>query len=123
MHITRGLARACDRFGMRITHFSVQRDHAHLIVEAGSRACLVRGIKGLCVRIARAMNRLMQRKGAVFADRYHDRVLTTPRQTRHAIAYVLCNFRKHAVCAGLGALDPFSSGAAFEGWADRKSVV
>ncbi|MDQ3034443.1 MAG: transposase [Myxococcota bacterium] len=115
--MTRAIGAASDRFGMRIVHFSVQRDHAHLIVEAESRASLVRGIKGLCVRVARAINRAMERTGPVFADRYHERVLTTPRQVRHAIAYVLCNWRKHRVAPrSARAVDPCSSGALFDGW-------
>ncbi|MDQ3036283.1 MAG: transposase [Myxococcota bacterium] len=45
--MVRAIGAASDRFGMRIVHFSVQRDHAHLIVEAESRASLVRGITRL----------------------------------------------------------------------------
>ena len=36
---------------------------------------------------------------------------------RHAIAYVLCNARKHGVARGTpGWLDPCSSARAFDGW-------
>jgi hypothetical protein len=31
----------------------------------------------------------------VFPDRYHERVLASPRQCRNAICYVLNNFRRH----------------------------
>jgi putative transposase len=110
------LAAARERFGVRITHFSVQRDHIHLIVEAASRAALSRAMQGLSVRIARKLNAMMGRKGEVFADRYHDRVLTTPRQVRHALVYVLGNARKHGVKLALRELDPCSSAAAFTGW-------
>jgi len=115
--VATSLARARDRFGMRIVHFSVQRDHVHLIVEALERGSVSRGIKGLCVRVARALNRLMGRRGAVFADRYHDRVLTTPRQVRNALAYVICNARKHGLAPRSRTwLDPCSSARAFSGW-------
>lgn len=30
-----------------------------------------------------------------FCDRYHDEVVSTPRQARHALAYVLNNWRKY----------------------------
>jgi REP element-mobilizing transposase RayT len=117
MRIVGAIGAASDRFGMRIVHFSVQPDHAHLIVEAEGRRAIVRGIKGLCVRIARAINRVMGRRGSVFADRYHERVLTTPRQTRHAVAYVLCNARKHGLAPRSPRwLDPCSSAAHFAGW-------
>jgi hypothetical protein len=53
----------------------------------------------------------------VFADRYHHRTLTTPRQVRNALAYVLCNARKHRVAPHRsGWLDPLSSAASFDGW-------
>jgi REP element-mobilizing transposase RayT len=103
--------------GIRLAQFSVQHDHLHLIVEADDRSSLSRGVQGLSVRIARALNRMTQRTGKVFADRFHDRVLSTPRQIRTALAYVLCNARKHGKApAGRGWLDPYSSGAAFDGW-------
>jgi hypothetical protein len=50
----------------------------------------------------------------VFADRYHARVLRTPREVRHALAYVLLNGRRHGVTS-VG-IDPCSSGAWFDGW-------
>ena len=95
----------------------MQYDHLHLVVEADDRTALSRGVQGLAVRIARALNRLMQRTGKVFADRFHDRVLRSPRQVRAALAYVLCNARKHQRApAERGWLDPYSSARAFDGW-------
>ena len=41
----------------RVVHFSVQADHVHLIVEADSRLGLIRGVQGLAVRCAKAINR------------------------------------------------------------------
>nr|MDQ3036426.1 transposase [Myxococcota bacterium] len=109
----------CERFGMRLVHFSVQGDHIHLVVEAEDRRALARGMQSLCVRIARALNEMMQTTGGVFADRYHHRVLATPRQVRAALAYVLGNARRHGHAPrGSGWLDPFSSALAFDGWRD-----
>lgn len=108
---------ARERHGMRLAHYSVQNDHVHLIVEAKDEKALSRGVQGLCVRIARALNRMMGRTGKVFADRYHARVLRTPRQLRSALAYVLCNARKHARAPRVrGWLDPYSSAPCFDGW-------
>jgi REP element-mobilizing transposase RayT len=107
---------ARERLGMRLVHFSIQRDHIHLIVEVLGTLALSRGVQGLSVRIARALNRMMKRRGAVFADRYHHRVLSTARQVRNALAYVLCNGRKHGHARGSGWLDPYSSARAFDGW-------
>ena len=93
--IRRCFQRGRDRFGFRIVHFSIQGNHIHLIVEAWDERSLARGMQGLAVRIAKALNRLMQRKGAVFADHYHARQLRSPTQVANAIAYVLMNFLHH----------------------------
>ena len=85
-----------DRFGFRVTHFSVQSNHLHLIAEAESRVSLARGMKGLEVRIARGVNQVFGRRGALFAERYHAHVLKTPREVRNAIDYVLANWFRHA---------------------------
>jgi hypothetical protein len=52
-------------------------------------------MQGLGVRLARAINRAMGSRGKVFSDRYHDRILRTPREVRFALRYVLLNARKH----------------------------
>ena len=41
------LARGKEKAGFRLVHFSVQRDHLHLIVEASGRRALGRGAAGL----------------------------------------------------------------------------
>ncbi len=55
-----------ERFGFRLVHYSVQGNYLHLLVEAEDKASLARGMKGLEVRVARALNRMMKRKGRVF---------------------------------------------------------
>lgn len=106
-----------EKVGLRIVHFSVQHDHIHLIVEAQSAQALSRGIAGLCIRIARRLNKLMGKAGKVFAERFHQRVLSSPRQVRNAIRYVLLNARKHGVAPSDPRwLDPCSSARAFDGW-------
>ena len=103
-----------ERFGFRLTQFSLQSNHLHLIAEAGDGRSLSRGMQGLLVRIARALNALWKRRGSVFADRFHARALRTPREVRAALVYVLQNARHHEV--QLSGIDPFSSGAWFDGW-------
>ena len=87
--------RGRDRFGFRLVHFSVQGNHLHLVVEADDEKALERGMQGLGVRIAKALNRVMGRKGTVFADHYHARQLRSPTQVANALAYVLLNFLHH----------------------------
>ena len=62
----------------------------------------------------------------MLAERYHLRVLRTPREVRNALAYVLLNGRRHAYATGRkplgrGKVDPASSGRWFDGWRDRRS--
>ena len=91
--VRRGLA-AASHSGFRIIHYSVQNDHIHLIIEA--------------------VNHAIGRRGAVWGDRYHARALATPRAVRHALVYVLMNFKKHRTA--VGEVDPCSSAAWFDGW-------
>jgi len=89
-----------DRLGFRLAHFSVQRDHLHLICEAKDATRLSRGVKGLSVRVARKLNAHVGRRGRVFTDRYHTHILRTPREVRNALNYVLQNHIRHARRAG-----------------------
>ena len=76
-------------------------------------------MQGLCVRIARALNRLWSRRGTVFGDRYHGRILKTPREVRSTLRYVLRNHANHGI--QLRGPDPFSTGPWFDGWMGRVS--
>jgi hypothetical protein len=106
---------------LRVVHFSLQGNHLHLIVEANGAQALSRGMQGLTIRLARGLNRMMGRSGKVFEDRHHSHALTTPAEVRNALAYVLLNHRSHRARDGkrlvYAHLDPFSSAAAFDGWA------
>jgi len=106
------------RDGFRLCEYSVRGNHVHLIVEAKDRTALSRRMQGLGVRIARGLNRLWGRAGRVFADRYHDRILRTPREVRDTLVFVLNNARRHRL--GLKwAIDLFASGLWFDGWKDE----
>ena len=54
--------------------------------------------------------------------RYHVNVLTSPREVRNALAYVLLNARKHFLeqfkRKPPARIDPLSSGIWFDGWKD-----
>ena len=111
-------AAGCERFGFRLVQYSVQREHMHLMAEAKDRRALARGMQGLLIRVAKALNRLWERRGSVFGDRYHDRVLRTPREVRSCLAYVLNNARRHALRLAQG-VDLYSSGCWFDGWKEQ----
>jgi REP element-mobilizing transposase RayT len=86
---------ARGRHGLRLAEFAVLGNHLHLIVEADDNSCLSRGLQGLCVRLTRALNRVLRRGGNVFADRFHSRLLRTPTELVRAIRYVIDNARHH----------------------------
>ena len=113
--------RAASRGSFRLLQFSVQSDHLHLLVEADEPTRLARGVQGLAVRTAKAINRVLRRRGAVWAERYHAHALKTPREVRNALIYVLNNFRKHV--PGARGLDPRSSAAWFTGWCGVVATV
>ena len=117
------LRRGCERGEFRVVHYSVQRNHVHLIVEAAGKQALGRGMKSVGIRLARAVNRVLSRTGPVLLGRYHVRALKTAREVRSALAYVLLNARKHwrerTGSAPPVRLDEASSGRWFSGWKRR----
>jgi REP element-mobilizing transposase RayT len=129
--VRQALAEGQERFGFRLVHFSVQSNHVHLIVEAGGRRSLSRGMQGLSIRVARAVNGQLARRGRVFADRYHARALKTARAAHFAVRYVLLNARKHQrsprkVAASelpMGFVDSCSSAPWFDGFGRPAALV
>jgi hypothetical protein len=83
-------------------------------VEADTPTRLARGVQGLAIRLARAINRVVGRRGRVWHGRYHAHTLRAPREVRNALVYVLQNFRKHL--RAVPGIDPRSSGRWFAGW-------
>ena len=114
LHVLQRTFRAANSARFRLLAFSIQRDHLHLEVEADGPMGFVRGMQGFAIRVAKAVNRAVGRRGSVWAGRYHARVLRTPREVRAALVYVIQNFRKH-IRTAFG-LDPYSSARWFTGW-------
>jgi REP element-mobilizing transposase RayT len=88
LEFRRSLAEASERGSFRVTHYSLQGDHAHMIVEAHGKEALARGMMSIGARLARAVNRVGGRSGPVLDGRYHHRSLRSPREVRRALAYV-----------------------------------
>ncbi|HSN29313.1 MAG TPA: transposase [Kofleriaceae bacterium] len=124
----------------RIVHLSIQRTHLHLLVEAETSAALSAGMQAFQISAAKQLNAAVshagswwqrrrmeapppRRKGRVFADRYHARLITSPMQARRELAYVLNNWRKHGEdrsgLARTWQIDPFATGWSFDGWRER----
>jgi REP element-mobilizing transposase RayT len=117
------LSEACIRHGFRVVHYSIQRDHVHLLIEARSNRSIACGMKSVGARIGKLANRLFQRSGQVLDGRYHLRPLRTPLEVRRALRYVLLNHRHHAARRRNSSVhdvraspDPASSGRWFDGW-------
>jgi REP element-mobilizing transposase RayT len=115
------------REDFRIVHVSIQRTHVHLLVEADHKDALASGMQGFQISAAKHLNAEIsqgkpgpRRRGTVFPDRYHAEIITSPRQARHALAYVLNNWRKHqedrVQPMSMWRIDWFSSAAMFPGW-------
>ena len=91
----RAMYPGASKGGFRLVHYAVMGNHVHLLVEAPNRLRLARGMQGLGIRIARALNRVMARHGRVMGDRYHAHILKTPSEVKRARHYLLTNARHH----------------------------
>ena len=105
----------------RVCHISIQQNHVHLLVEARDRTALSRGMQSFAIRAAYAFHADDGGCGKVFAYRYHAKQIQTARYARHALAYVLNNWRRHREDFHNGRLraahlDPYSSAVSFTGW-------
>src|SRR5689334_23046089 len=116
---------AAVRERIRIVHVSIQRTHVHMLVEAENELALARGMQGFTISASRHVNTALavgarRRRGPVFADRYHLEVIKSPTRARHALNYILNNWRKHREdqqgLASTWLVDPYSSGIQFPGW-------
>ena len=108
--------RAAEPFHVTLRSKIAPRDHLHLIVEASDKRALSSGVRSVAIRVARYVNGLLSRRGPLWADRWHGRTLTSPREVRNALLYVLANFRKHAERVLAPGIDAFASAAWFDGW-------
>ena len=104
---------------MRLIEYTVLSNHLHLIVEVKKREQLSRGVQGLSIRLAKALNKHWRRKGKVFTDRYFAVVLEGTRQAMRTLKYVLNNARKHGIRLPAGTPDPFSSARWFRRWREK----
>jgi REP element-mobilizing transposase RayT len=109
--------RARRELGCHVVHFTILRNHLHFIVEAADREALSRGMQGLLSGLARVINRTTGCSGKVWNNRYHARPLASPREVRNCLVYVMHNGQKHGET--MAAVDPFSSGAWFDGFAEH----
>src|SRR5205814_799337 len=72
------------RADFRVIAYSIQHDHLHLVVEADGPGAFRSGVRALCIRLAKRINQALDRKGTLFLERHHRRVLPTPTEVRNA---------------------------------------
>jgi len=114
--------REVNRLGaLRVVQYSIQSNHLHLIVEARNATQLSRGMSQLTIRIARRLNKLWGRKGKLWKERFHSRVIDSRAQMRSVLRYCLNNGHKHGVWHDHSRPDPFSSARWFEGCAGYRA--
>jgi hypothetical protein len=118
---------AGDTDAFRIVHMSIQGNHVHMIVEATDEKTLAGGVQRFEILLAKSINRALARKGKVIEFRYHRVDITTPRQMRNALSYVLNNWRRHredvtTPGAENALIDPYSTAWAFDGWVDLEEL-
>jgi REP element-mobilizing transposase RayT len=118
--IREAMIAANAKIRFRITHYSVQGNHLHMMVEADDKYALSRAMRSLSIRIAKRLNALMKERGVRIPTRYHMSVTKTAQDVRLALRYILNNYRRHAADWGEecppGWVDPYSSGPWFKYW-------
>jgi REP element-mobilizing transposase RayT len=112
------------RKDFRVCHVSIQHSHVHMIVEAADRRALSAGMKSFGISFARRYHHKFGGCDNVCEFRYSAKQVTTRRYARHALSYVLNNWRRHRVDWENGEespwkLDPYSSAISFTGWTER----
>jgi putative transposase len=117
----RAMERYLGRDDYRICHISIQHSHLHMIIEAADRRALSRGMQSFEIVCAHAYG------AGMFAYRYKAKQVTTKAYARHALSYVLNNWRRHRVDyedgrESLCKIDPFSSALSFDGWTETFRV-
>ena len=111
-----------DRKGFRLVHYAIRSNHLHLVCEADCARSLSRGVGRLAARCARGLNARLGRRGRTFRDRFHARIISSPRQMRNVLRYVLRGAHKDAARSAhkreLTGVDFWSSAYYFDGFAN-----
>jgi hypothetical protein len=73
-----------ERFGCRIASFAISPARVDLLCEADDSGALARCLQGLAIRMAKQLNRALDRRGRVWTERYRQEVLVSGAQLRVA---------------------------------------
>jgi REP element-mobilizing transposase RayT len=84
------LADACDRCGWRTLAYCLMPNHLHLLVRT-PQPNLGEGMRRLQGMTAQRVNRVLNRRGAVWGDRFHSRLVRAEQHVVAAAVYVVVN--------------------------------
>ena len=93
--------------GLKVIHYSLEYDHAHLLVEVDNNQVLGKGMQAFGVTIAKAINKLKRDSGGVYKHRYHFRQISSSRELKNVMSYIFSNGVKHKTAKSL--VNPFNS--------------
>jgi REP element-mobilizing transposase RayT len=95
--ISRAISRARSK-GLRIIHFTVQKDHLHFMIEAENNKQLAKGMQALGISLSKSLKgNIAKHIRSVYKSRYHLHILNTIREIKNTKLYILGNAIKHGV--------------------------
>ena len=97
--------------GLRVIHYSLEKDHVHLYVESSDNLVLAKGMKAFGVALVKRINKFFKRKGSFYKTRYHLRLLKSATEVKNVLNYILKNGIKHKRSRSI--IDPYNSALAF----------
>lgn len=92
---------------LKIIHYTLEYNHLHLLVETSGNQALHSGMQALGISLSKAINRIKFCSGGVYKHRYHLRVITSLRDYKNVLNYILNNGVKHKRTSSV--LDPYNS--------------
>jgi REP element-mobilizing transposase RayT len=95
LHILKRAIQNARRQGLSVIHYTLEYDHAHLLIEAENNVMLGKGMQAFGVTFAKAINRARKQSGTVYKNRYHFSRITTPTQLKNVMNYIFTNGKKH----------------------------
>lgn len=81
--------------GLKVIHYTLEYNHVHLLVESADNGVLHKGMQAFGITIAKAINKIKRTKGVVYKNRYHLRIINSPKQLKNVLHYIFNNGIKH----------------------------
>jgi len=83
--------------GIRIIHFTVQRDHIHFLIEAQNKKQLGQSMRALSISLTKRLSRVLAKKIKALKTRYHLHILKSLKEIKNVANYIQNNGKKHRV--------------------------